>query len=164
MHERLDICRAWGIVDHNGGLIVVSGLEFVDGRYVLVKGECVLVLHDGIGIVEELCRCNSARVEDDRRDCRRYFGVRIICGSLVICIHGACCSVEDFVKEDSVNGNIGPGVCSPSGIDVDLGGKGGIRDPSVVGGDVAKGGNIGIAVELGEAGDIVCVRWICAWA
>ena len=71
----------------------------------------------------------------------------------------------DLVKEDASDGDVGFGVGRPVGVDIDIRGDVGIGTLCVGGGDVAQCDDIGVLVEVGDAGDEVgigrvgcCVR------
>lgn len=151
-------------MDDDGGLIVESRLEGADGCSILVGREGILELYDGIGIVEELRGRRGAWIENDRSNIGWYLIRRISCRSLVVGIHVACSGIVDLIEKDTVDRDVGLGVCRPFGIDVNLRGQGGVRNATVVGGDIAKSDDVAIAVQLGEGGDIVGVGGICAWA
>lgn len=162
--QGLQIRRAGSTMDDDGGLIVESRLEGGNGCSILVGREGILVLYHGIGIVEEPRGRRGPGIENDRSNIRWYRIRHISCRSSVVGIHVACSGVVDLVEKDAGDGDVGLGVGSPSGIDVNLRGQGGVRNATVVGGDIAKGDDVAIAVQLGERGDVVCVGGICAWA
>ena len=74
--------------------------------------------------------------------------------------HGGRFGVVDVVEEDARHGDVvlAVGVVGPGGVDVDVGDDGRVGAVRVVRVHVAERLDVGVAVELRDAGDVVLVR------
>ena len=147
-------------MDYDGSLVVESWRKIVDSGFIFVGREGILILHDGVGMVEELSWRGGTRVEDDGgRDRRGNVGVYIVGCLLVIIVHVIRGGVAGFIEEDAGHRDISRVVCRPLGIEVYLGGECGVGNLGVAGCNVAKGKHVGEAIKFGEGGDVVGIWW-----
>lgn len=74
-----------------------------------------------------------------------------------ICVDGAGGGVVDVVEEDARDGDVGFGVALPGSVDTDIGGNGRVSAVREIRVDVSERLDVGVAVQLGDASDVVLV-------
>ena len=68
--------------------------------------------------------------------------------------------VVNFIKEDAVDGDVGLSIVGPIGVDADVVGEQGVGGFGVARVDVAERLDVGVAVQLGNAVNVVLIIWV----
>ena len=138
--------------------------NLIDDAPALVGGQRVLELDHRVRVGEELRRGAVARVEDDVRGCLGDARPRVRGRGFVVGVYSAAVLAADVVKVDAAEADVGVSVTGPARVGVDVGVDG--RDvPLAVGRvHVPDRVDVGVAVELRDAGDDVRVRRVAGGA
>lgn len=79
------------------------------------------------------------------------------CGVLVVCERGRCVGVVHLVEEDAGNADVCGGIVVPAGVGGDVLRNVGEGAAGVVRTHVAESEDVGLAVEIGDAIEVVCI-------
>ncbi len=159
MDQILNSCRCCCIIYDDRTLVQIIAREVFDRRSICIvmARQRTLELNHRVTILEQLRRAGVSRVKYHRSQGRWHFYVSV-CRCIVVVSQGSLGGGgADVVEEDAANRDVGLGVFCPISISIDVGGDVGIRSLSEGSIDVPQGDDIGIAIELRDAGDIVWV-------